>query len=193
MKKITGLLLATILFVSCSKDNVETPANISSPAAGNTGVVDNSTIVTYKDVEFSQTEGSTTYATYFSTKTGKSYKDSELNETNGPDIDLAFVGNTNAFIFFTSPNDTYFLKAVVPGATKTLVINNKSGFSAADFDAMVDDTKLKDLKVINDDDSIGSLQFPLVVIFQNAKGKKGVIKLKEINKERLLVDIKVQK
>jgi hypothetical protein len=187
MKKITGLLLATILFVSCSKDNVETPANTTAPAA------DNSTILSYKDIEFSQTEGSATYATYFSTKTGKLYKDSELNATNGPDIDLAFVGGLSKFFFFTSPDDNRFLKKVVPGATKTLVKNYETGFSAIDFDAVVDDSKLKSLTVVDGLDSVGSLEFPLVVIFQNSKGKKGLIKLKAINADRLLVDIKVQK
>jgi hypothetical protein len=183
MKKITGLLLATILFVSCSKDNVETPAN---PA------VDNSTIASYKNVEFSVKEGSTAYASFFSTKTGKSYKDSELNATNGPEIDLVFVAQEGGLIFFTSPDETDF-KVTVPGATKTLIKNFQSGFSAADFDAMVDDSKLKALTIVNDDNVIGTLQFPLTVLFQNSKGKKGVIKVLSINADRLLVDIKVQK
>jgi hypothetical protein len=191
MRKITVLLLATILFVSCSKDNVETPANTTAPVVGSTGVVDNSTIVTYKDLEFPIKGSGSTYYNYFSTKTGKFYVNSQLNTTNGPDIDLVFV-TFDGLIFFTSP-DNKDLPTTIPNANNTLVINNQTFFTVADFDGLVEDSKLKTLTVVNDEDVIGTLQFPLIVIFQNSRGKKGVIKLKAINAERLLVDIKVQK
>lgn len=184
MKKIIQVLLVCTLFISCSKDKeVETTT---------TTVVDNATILTFKDIELSQTNSSTTLGRYFSTKLGKTLKQSEVNSSNGADIDLVYVGGTSGLFYFESP-DRITGSIAIPNAQKSLFKNYLSGFTVADFDAMTDDTKLKNLEVINDNESIGTLSLPLIVTFKNAAGKKGVIKLKAINAERLLVDIKVQK
>lgn len=155
-------------------------------------ITGNSAIRTYTDVAFSQTSGSNTYGRFFSTTTGLIYKDNEVNATSGTSIDLAFVGSNSSAIYFASPNSTN-LGITIPNATLTKIKNYQSGFSVSDFDSMSDDSKLQTLTVVDDGEVIGSLSFPLTVIFQNASGKKGVIKLKSINAERLLVDIKVQK
>ncbi|OWP75549.1 hypothetical protein [Flavobacterium oreochromis] len=95
-------------------------------------------------------------------------------------------------IYFTSPDDKDD-NFNIPNASKTAFKNYKSGLSSVDFDNMTDDSKLKNLDIIDDGESIGTLTFPVIVLFKNAAGKKGAIKLKSINADRLLVDIKVQK
>ena len=150
------------------------------------------TLVTYTNIELSQTANSTTYGRFFSTKTGKVIKKTEVSSANGADIDIAYVGSSSSFIYFTSPDDADE-NFNIPTATKSSFKNYNSGFSVADFDSMTDDSKLKNLEVINDDNSVGTLNFPVIVTFKNAQGKKGVIKLKASNATRLLVDIKVQK
>lgn len=151
-----------------------------------------SAIITYSDLEFAQNSADPTYGRFFSSITGKMYKDVEVNATTGSQIDLGFFGCLCTAIFFYSPDwENSDLK--IPGATKTLIKNYESGFNPVNFDVMSDDSKLKPMTIIDDNEAIGSWKFPLVVLFQNSLGKKGAIKLKSISKNRLLVDIKIQK
>lgn len=155
-------------------------------------ITGNNAIITYTDIAFSQTRGSSTYGRFFSSNNGLIYKDTEVNSTNGASIDLAFEGCNCTGIYFASPNSNY-LGITVPGATNTLIDNYRCSFNVSSFDSMVDDNSLMNFTVVHDGEVIGSLSFPFIVAFQNAAGKKGVVKLKSINSDRLLVDIKVQK
>jgi hypothetical protein len=58
---------------------------------------------------------------------------------------------------------------------------------------MDDDGLLADLTIQSDDGSFGNSTIPHTVLFELSNGKKGVVKTKEVNSERLLVDIKIQK
>ena len=182
MKKIILVFLTSSLFIGCSKDDETTPVPVAAVP----------TISIFTDVELSQTSTSVTYGRFFSTALGKVIKASEVTASNGADIDMAYVGGSSSFIYFTSPDDTNG-NFNIPSATSSSFKNFNSGFAVADFDSMTDDSKLKNLVVINDGEAIGTLNFPVIVTFKNSKGKKGVIKLKSINSNRLLVDIKVQK
>ncbi len=146
MKKIIRVLLVSMLFIGCSKDE-ETKAVTEA-------VVDNSTILTFTNVELSQTATSSTFGRYFSIKLGKTLKQSEVTTANGADIDFVYVGSNSNFIYFASPDDTDFQ---IAGAKKSLFKNFNSGFSVADFDAitLTDDSKLKNLDVVDDDNAIG--------------------------------------
>jgi len=156
-------------------------------------ITGNNAIINYTDIELAQDPASTTIGRFFSTSEGKVYLNSEVNANTGPLIDLAYQGHSSTFIFFESPDKLFTNTVTVPGATNTKVKNFQSGFSVTDFDAMTDDRLLQNLTIVHDDNAIGSLNFPLTVTFENSKGKKGVIKLKSINSEKLTVDIKVQK
>ncbi len=153
----------------------------------------NSAINTYEDIEFAQNAGDPTIARFFSTSTGQSILDEEVNETNGPSIDLAFKGHESTFIFFESPDNLFDNSFQIPGATTTKIVNYESGFSIEDFDLMTDDQLLTGLAIEHDESAIGTLDFPVTVLFENSQGKKGVIKLKQVNSSSLLVDVKVQK
>ncbi|SHJ44189.1 hypothetical protein SAMN04488028_101129 [Reichenbachiella agariperforans] len=152
----------------------------------------NSAIVEIIDLEFSQTEGDDVYGRSYSINEQAMYLDSDINESNGGAIDLIYYGDNSAFIYFETPDGEYS-SLTVPNAKTTKINNSDSGFEVSVFDSMIDDAELSSLTVENDDEIIGSLDFPLVVTFETQEGKKGAIKLKAINSSRLLVDIKVQK
>lgn len=149
-------------------------------------------VLTYSDVEFGLSGGSTTYGRLFSFADGKIYKDSEINAAVGPRINLAFGSLSNTMYFFESPTESGYN---VPGAVATKITNYMAtpAISIADFDAMVDDSKLTPLTIENKDDSFGNSGIPGTVLFQLSTGRKGVIKTKAVNSSRLLVDIKIQK
>ena len=176
-----GILLTVLaVFTACSdKDENE---NEQPP-----------TLVTYTDVAFSRFPGDTEYARFFSTSDGKSYKDSEVNAANGAKIDLAFASYLG-MCYFLSPKSNEISPAI-PNATVTQYVQSvpSTQFSVAQFDAMTTDEPLRALTIVDDNESFGTTGYPIIVLFQNAAGKKGAIKVKAINSERLLVDIKVQK
>ncbi|GAB3343429.1 hypothetical protein GCM10027429_34020 [Marivirga atlantica] len=194
-----------------STSTAESPSNISvdkagdltitlSAIAGNdestsektVNIAGNSAITEIKDIEFSQVEGSNELGRFYSISQNRMYLDSEIDESNGQFIDLFYKGDNSSFIFFEGPKDN-FDGINVPNAKETKVHNSQSGFEVSTFDDMDNDAPLEDLTVVNDDNVIGSLDFPLIVTFETEGGKKGAIKLKQINSTRLLVDIKVQK
>lgn len=151
-----------------------------------------SEIVEFNDVSFG-VEGSDQYGYFFSTKRNQMYKEEELNEEIGEDIDLALVSyQGHTMVFFESPtNEEYF---DIPNARNTNVINFvQDEFTVEDFDAMEDDSSIKDIEIVHDGEAIFATNLPKVILFQNADMQKGVIKLKAFNSERLLVDIKLQK
>lgn len=196
---------------SDSTSSAELPSNITVDKAGEltitlkaiagteestseeTGTISgNCAILEVNDLEFSQEEGSTVLGRFYSISQNEMYLDSEINDENGQYIDLFYKGSNSSFIFFEGPKEN-FDDINVPNAKETKVHNYQSGFEVSAFDEMNDDALFEDLTVVNDDNSIGSLDFPLIVTFETQEGKKGAIKLKMINSTRLLVDLKVQK
>lgn len=151
-------------------------------------------INTFTDIEFAQDKDNTDYGHFFSISEGRILKTDEINETSGKTIDLVYYGSLSTFILFDSPKDLIFEKDfTIPGARATKITNYQNDFNATMFDATNNDDNFKNLVVIHDESIIGSLKFPLVVLFETAEGLKGAIKLKTINVDKLTVDIKVQK
>ena len=150
-------------------------------------------INTYTDLEFAMTAGSTTYGRLFSFEgAGKMYKDSEINATVGPTIHLGFARAGTSILFFETPTAA---KYNVTGATVTKVMNypTPNPITPTAFDAIVDDTSLAPLTVVDTNESFPASSTSNIIIFQLASGRKGVIKTKAINSDRVLVDIKIQK
>ena len=193
MKKIFLLLsIGVIAFSTLTSCSDKDKKNDVVP------VVDNSTIVTYNNVSFSLlNKESGNAGRFFSTKTGESYKGMQVNATILPNIDLGFSNlGCNRLIFISLDNAKYFSFS---GATKTIIDNYPgSKLTPADFDAITNDAKLKDLSIVaSDDGSPNTLNLSSIILFKNAAGKKGAIKIKSIvetgTDPRIIVDIKVQK
>ncbi|GAA0891677.1 hypothetical protein GCM10009122_13560 [Fulvivirga kasyanovii] len=152
----------------------------------------NTAITTFNDVEFGLNAGDATYGRLFSLETGEIYKDSEISSDNGSKINLAFGSMANTMYFFESPTDEDYN---VPGAIATKVTNYEEtpSITVEEFDAMTNDGKLSGLTIEETNDSFGNGSIPNTVLFETSTGRKGVIKTKAVNSDRLLVDIKVQK
>ncbi|MCT4614164.1 MAG: hypothetical protein N4A49_04725 [Marinifilaceae bacterium] len=150
-----------------------------------------SAIQTYKDVEFGL-EANSSYGRIFSFDDGIIYKDSEISEDNGSKMHLAFGHMGGTMYFFESASAQDYN---VPNATVTKVINYEDTptFTVSAFEALNNESSLIDLKIENADDSFGNSNIPGIVLFELASGKKGLIHTKEVNSERILVDIKIQK
>jgi PKD repeat protein len=152
----------------------------------------NSAIVVYQDVAFAREAGSTTYGRFFSTETGLIYKDSEVNAVTGAQIDLAFAHIGDPVNYFASPDDADE-DFDIPGAQTTKIVNYVPTLvTPAIFDAAVSDAFISDVTITPDDDSFGT-SHPYIILFETESGKKGAIKTKAVNADRLLVDIKVEK
>lgn len=190
MKKLLIVALSlSILFIACSKDDDKNSENNNN---NNTEQQKKETLVTYNDVNFSLKANSSEYGRMFSTATGKMYKDSEVNQETGSKIDLVFVSSNGTFNYFESPG--LYTGFTIPNATSTKVQTITTGLiTVAEFDAMTDSTKLAGLTIEYDDESFGKDNLPILILFENAAGKKGAIKVKSITDKVLIADIKVQK
>jgi PKD repeat protein len=151
-------------------------------------------IIVYQDIAFARAAANATYGRFFSTETGLIYKDSEVNATTGSKIDLAFATLGESVNYFTSPDDEEE-DFNIPSAQTTKVVNYTPdfGITSAIFDAATNDAFIDDITIsASDDDSFGT-SHPYIILFETESGRKGAIKTKAVNADRLLVDIKVQK
>ncbi|MBL3658117.1 hypothetical protein [Fulvivirga sediminis] len=138
-------------------------------------------------------ESDDSYGRFFSIKDGKKFTDSEVTEENGASIDITFGSFGHSVNFFQSPTSSSF---DIPNASETYFMNYQSEviMTAEDFNEMKDDAALSKFSITKDDEeSFSGNSIPNVILFETAEGKKGAIRTKERNSDRLLVDIKVQK
>lgn len=180
MKKLVlSVLFLSLLVTSCSKDDSPTPEESEE------------TISKYEGVELKlDNVDSDTYGIAFSSKTGKTFKASEITKENIKDIDLVSF-NFTAFISFMSPHEAASTKSI-EGVTTTKIQHTEVAMTVKEFDAIEDDTKLKALTITNDNESAIST-YRGIILFENADGKKGAIKVKALNSQRILFDVVVQK
>ncbi len=181
IKSIFYVTLLVLTFASCSKDDSPEEPEVKD------------TLKTYTDVEFALRDytDDTDHGVFFSTETGKVYKQSEVDDTNGSKIDIVSFSN-QVFSAFMSPHDP-LADDNIPNATITIIQHVDTGISVAEFDAMVDDTLLKGLTIAGDNESVRTSDVKeKIITFKNAKGKKGAIKMNFLNAERINVTIKVQ-
>lgn len=183
-------VIALVFAAACSKE---------SAVEGGTTNPDDSTsipstadsIVTYTGVQFALLPGNETYGRVFSTIKGKVYTD-DVPDSIGKYLDLAFVNFGSGYMFFASPNDPSF-NLTLPGTTTTLVRNivPDSILAVSAFDTLTHASTLKKQTIATDDGSFASTDLPVLILFQNGYGKKGVIKVSAIGLETITADIKV--
>ena len=151
----------------------------------------------FKDVELAMNGTSTDYGRCFSTVTGKTYKDSEINSTNGPLIDLLFVEWGQTMYFFDNPKDDANDDLQIPAGQNVIVDNYPNypdnALTLEQFDAISDSEALENLTITNGQNSFGNSSVPCIILFENAAGYKGAIKARLMNSDRMMFDIKVQK
>ncbi|WP_299317779.1 hypothetical protein [uncultured Maribacter sp.] len=152
-----------------------------------------SSYVLYENVEFIvDTDGLDTKR-FFSTSTGNLYTYNEIDAEIAPSIDLAWYDmspSNPGFLFWMSPDDL-FIDEQIEGGTTTKMENTADQMTVAEFDAISDESSLVDLVIENEDEAMGPQDYPVVVLFENAAGHKGAIKMKSNDGQIMIVDIKV--
>ncbi len=169
----------------------------------------NSGLRTFTDIKLGINSAHSTMGSFFSTQLRQAFKQGEIDAANGSKIDLVFFGLSESFAFnlFVSPDAAVALTfAAIPGAQKTRYVNVQETCScsptltADDFDAITNGSKLQTLNIpvgTSNNSSFSNAVTPRVVLFQNAAGKKGAIKIKQFVQDGprsyILCDIKIQK
>jgi hypothetical protein len=98
--------------------------------------------------------------------------------------------------YFVSPKDAE--NGVSANATNTDYINYVTNqYTIDQFNKLEKGEDLNSLTIANDRESFPDSKLPLVVLFKNAAGKKGVIYVKSVTRvgsnPRIVADIKIQK
>jgi hypothetical protein len=163
----------------------------------------------FKDVRLGINTAHTSIGSFFSTYLRKVLVKDSVNAANGPYIDLCFFGLSQSFSFnrFLSPTDVQDLTfAAIPGATYTTIINKQEScncgvsLTPGEFDTITAGSFFNNLSIVAT--QAGSTEFnnttvPRVVLFKNAAGKKGAVKIKQFVQQGdvsyIICDIKVQK
>ncbi|WP_411029858.1 PKD domain-containing protein [Spongiimicrobium sp. 3-5] len=174
-------------------------------------VLPNTNLRTFTDVALgiNTAHNNNVKGAFFSTTLRQVFTADEVDATIGQEIDVVFFGLNDNFSFnkFISPNKAQTSGfAQIPNAGTTKFINSQElcgcgfTFSEAQFDAMIDDTPLQSLVIM---ETPGGLQqynntlIPRIVLFETQDGRKGAIKIKEYvfdgANSHIVCDVKVQK
>ncbi|RBL89661.1 hypothetical protein [Chitinophaga flava] len=185
MKKlILGAVVLASILTACSKKDKNNDDNAPQPV-----VAGKDSLTVYKDLEFDNSGASQTLGVAFSTKEGKMYNRTNLPK-DGKSIDLVYAGVDPAGLFFSSPDAK---QLTFDNATTTLVMNLPSAdvYDPAKFDTLSHGSALNNLAV-KQDGQVFPMTYKGVVLFRNAAGKNGVIKITYIDAQRIQATIKVQ-
>lgn len=196
---VVVILLA--LAASCKKDSAlegdngtnPTDSTGTNPGGGN-GTIGKDSIIAFSDLQFGLMPEDDTYGRVFSYKTGKVYIDDSIPKNgDGKYINLSFQYFGTVSMAFASADPNAF-DINIPGVTKTTVRNfvPDSVFRVASFDTLSRASSFKNLVVTDDGNSFSRNELPVVVFFKNSDGKKGVIKVKSLQTEYLVADVKME-
>lgn len=132
---------------------------------------------------------------FFSTKTGTLYSYNEIDAEIGPTIDLAWYDmspSNSGFLFWDSP-DSIFQGDEIPGATSTKMENTADQMTVEEFDLITEASQLNMLIIDHENEAMGPIDYPVIVLFENAAGHIGAIKMKSNDGEFMTVDIKISR
>ncbi|MDO6472449.1 hypothetical protein [Maribacter sp. 1_MG-2023] len=181
------LFLISFSVISCSDDDEDVMEQNEEET------IELASFVLYENIEFEvDTEGLNTKR-FFSTTTGDLYSYDEIDAEIAPTIDLAWYDmspSNRGFLFWMSPDDL-FQDEQIEGGTTTKMENTADQMTVEVFDAIADESSLIDLVIENEDEAMGPQDYPTIVLFENAAGHKGAIKMKSNDGQIMIVDIKV--
>jgi PKD repeat protein len=163
----------------------------------------------FKDVRLGINSAHTSIGSFFSTYLRKVVVKDSVNAANGPYIDLCFFGLSQSFSFnrFESPVTVQNLTfPAIPGARHTTIINKQEGcncgisLTPAQFDQIAGSSFFDNLGITDTPGGLAEFDnaaVPRVILFKNASGKKGAVKIKQFvqngDASYIVCDIKVQK
>jgi hypothetical protein len=200
MKKF--LLPAAVLFMmaitACTKNSAiegtkPTDSTGTNPGGGNGGtVIGKDSVVVFSDVKFGIAPGNESYGRVFSYKTGLVYPDSNIPDSVGKYINLAFQYQASFAMFFSSAVKSEF-DITIPAATKTIVRNYvpETTFAASSFDTLTHASTIKKQTVTDDGNTFDAADLPVIIFFKNNDGRMGMIKVKSLLTEYMVADVKI--
>ncbi|MDR1371007.1 MAG: hypothetical protein LBJ72_12930 [Dysgonamonadaceae bacterium] len=169
----------------------------------------NTNLRTHRNIRFGVNTAQASVGAVYSTRLRRGFKSVEINDVNGPEIDVAFLGLNVNFIYnrFISPGDLSDTPlTVIPGAKATRFINRQEKYgsgqlTAGQFESMTTDVFLRQLSFVPEPvefNYFSGSPLPRVVLFETFDGRKGAILVKEIilngvENSHILTDIKIQK
>lgn len=168
----------------------------------------NTRLRSFSNVQLGINTAHSTIGSFFSTSLRKVFRKEEVTAVTGPAIDLVYFGLSDAFSYnqFISPDETAaFTFGATPGATHTKLVNLQekcscsATLSANDFDAITTGSAFDAISFTETTaaNSAFNNNLPRIILFQNAHGKKGAIKIKQLvqagQQSYIICDIKVQK
>jgi PKD repeat protein len=169
----------------------------------------NSGLRSFTNIKLGINSAHSTIGSFFSTRLRRVFTLEQVTATNADKIDIIYFGLSQSFNFnlFASPDSAQvWTFDAIPGATHTKIINKQescgcgTSFSETAFNNATTGAAFQSINII--ESAAGGANFsdamvPRVVLFQNAAGKKGAIKVKQFIADGLqsyiLCDIKVQK
>jgi hypothetical protein len=169
----------------------------------------NTGLRSFTDVKLGINTAHATIGSFFSTRLRRVFKQGEVTAEAGSKIDIVYFGLSESFNYnqFIRPDSAqYWTFGAIPNATITKRVNSQelcgcsAGFTSSDFDNVVNGSAFNSITVSETPGGItpfNNTTVPRIVLFQNAAGKKGAIRIKQFvqngQQSYILCDIKVQK
>ncbi len=179
----TGEFTITLTAITGSSENTKTKkVNI-------TGV---NGIYSYEDIVIGSGLYLEEYGYLLSCETGIVYKEAGLRTSQGSTIDMIIYYNPNAKIYIISPQA--FGDFIIPGRTESYFnLNENNSITVTDFNNIKNDQFSTNLEYIVYDLNFELNEIPKIIPFIDSDGKIGLVNIKELFPEYLLMDVKVQK
>lgn len=167
----------------------------------------NTNLRTHNNIKLGINTAQDIIGSVYSTKLRRTFKSSDINEINGPSIDIAFMGlNSNfGYNYFVSPDNISSTPLVkIPLAQTTWFINKIENtalnLTETQFGLMNNDDLLKTIPIKENTNNLyfTNSVLPRIVLFETKDGRKGAIRIKEMVQQGkegsyIIIDIKVQK
>jgi hypothetical protein len=169
----------------------------------------NTGLRTFTNIKLGINTAHETIGSFFSTRLRRVFKKDEVSSENGDKIDLIYFGLSESFSYnqFIRPDSAQnWTFAAIPNASVTKIINSQEicncgvSFTETDFNSVTNGTAFNNISVTASE--AGRTPFasgitPRIILFENAAGKKGAIRIKQFvqdgQRSYILCDIKVQK
>ena len=183
LRFLTFAFIGSILFISCTKDDVE--ENLKDAVENAAGVLDD--VSTFEDVTFS-IDSSNDSNIAFSIAEGKVFSVNNISAAQLSTVEL--VSNSNqVFIAFDSPKESD-----LKGTKETKIQHTNVSLTKEGFEAITDSRILSEFEVKEDNESIQYTEAEgKVLLFETQEGRIGAILIKDVLRESFVVDIKVAK
>jgi len=149
-------------------------------------------IYSYDDIVIGDVFHQEEYGYLLSCETGTVYKEAGLRTSDGSTIDIVVDYNSDIEVSIYSPHAYGWF--IIPGRTESYFnLNENNSITLMDFNNIQNDQFSANLEYVEYDLSIELNEVPKIIPFIDSESNIGLVNIKELFPEYLLVDVKVQK